>query len=357
MSAPATSPTGMKVLVTGANGFVGLNIVEQAIRAGHRPVAYVREGSNVAHLAPMGVEIVRGELSDEAALTAALRGAGGGIHTAGNTSCNRRDWPALEAVNVHGTRSVVRAALAAGVPRLVYTSTTSTVGAVDDPARRSDEDRPLRGFRSRSPYAQSKFLGEEAVLDGARQGLHCVILNPAEVIGAYDHNLQWGRMLLAVQHNQVPFLPPGGGSFCHAADVGRAHVAALSQGRSGERYLLAGHDVRYVDFLDAIGETLGKDFDRPGGDYQRLYYKTLLQEKHPHLLPGEPIVEAYRMRVFAGSYYFDSAKAERELSYRSAPLAHMLRDCADWYRRNGYFGPQAQAEAQARAPAEDAALA
>lgn len=342
----------MKVLVTGANGFVGLNIVAALIEAGHRPVAYVRADSNVAHLQPMGVDIVRGELGDQAALAEAMRGAGGVIHTAGNTSCNRRDWPALEAVNVRGTRSVVAAAVAAGVPRLVYTSTTSTVGAVDDPGRRSDENEPLRGFRAGSPYAQSKQLGEQAVLDGQRHGLQCVILNPAEVIGAYDHNLQWGRMLLAVRHNQVPFLPPGGGSFCHAADVGRAHVAALSRGRSGERYLLAGHDVRYVDFLDAIGEVLGRTFDRPGGDYMRLYYKTLLQEKLPWLIPGKPIVEAYRMRVFAGSYYFDSTKAERELSYRSAPLVDMLRDCADWYRDNGYFGQPERPAGAAVAPAD-----
>ena len=353
MSASKSSPP-MKVVVTGANGFVGLNIVAGLVEAGHRAVAYVRAGSKVDHLQAFGIEIVRGELHDEAALAAAMSGAGGVIHTAGNTSCNRRDWPLLEAANVHGTQAVVRAAIASAVPRLVYTSTTSTIGASDDPSLRSDENTPLTGFRARSPYALSKQMGEQAVLDGQRHGLECVILNPAEVLGAYDHNLQWGRMLLAVQYNQVPFLPPGGGSFCHAGDVGRAHVAALTQGRSGQRYLLAGHDVRYIDFLDAIAATLDKNFDRPEGDYRRLYLKSVLQEKFPRLFPGKPIVEPYRMKVFAGTYYFDSAKAERELSYRSAPLETMLRDCADWYRSNGFIGRDERPEITDNIGQEDA---
>jgi dihydroflavonol-4-reductase len=328
----------MDVFMTGANGFVGLNIVSALVAAGHRVTAYVRTGSNTSFLEPFGVRIVRGSLDDAAALTAAMRGAEAVIHTAGNTSCNRRDLPALLAANVHGTRNVVDAAVATGVSRIVYTSTTSTIGATAGADRPSDESTPLRGFRARSPYAITKQRAEEIILSARPRGVQAIILNLAEVIGPYDYTLQWGRMVLAVQHDQVPFVPPGGGSFCAATEVGRAHVSALTRGRSGERYILGGADASYASFIDAAAQVLGKSCRLPRTNYTWLYAKALLQDKLPALVPGQPIVEPYRMRVFGGTYRFDSAKAVRELGYECAPLTQMLRECAHWYRRNGYFG-------------------
>jgi dihydroflavonol-4-reductase len=326
----------MNVFMTGANGFVGLNIVNALVAAGHRVTAYVRAGSNISHLEPFGVQIVRGSLDDVASVTASMRGAEAVIHTAGNTSCNWRDMPALTAANVQGTQNVVDAAITNGVSRIVYTSTTSTTGTVA--GRPADETTPLRGFRSRSPYGITKRRAEEIVLSAMGRGVECIILNPAEVIGPYDYNLQWGRMVLAVFHDQVPFVPPGGGSFCAATAVGRAHVSALTRGRSGERYILGGVDASYATFIETTAKVLGKSCRMPRTNYTWLYVKALLQEKLPAVVPGKPIVEPYRMRVFGGTYYFDSSKAVRELGYGGPSLEEMLHECADWYRCNGYFG-------------------
>jgi dihydroflavonol-4-reductase len=322
------------VFVTGANGFVGLNIVSALVEAGHRVTAYVRPKSNTAFLEPMGVNLVRGTLDDTAALGAAMRGAQGVIHTAGNTSCNWADLPALTAANVDGTQNVVNAAVANGVKRLVYTSTTSTIGATSG-GRPSDEAPPLSGFRSRSPYAVTKRKAEEIVLSAAGRGVECVILNPAEVIGPYDYNMQWGRMVMAVFYDQVPFVPPGGGSFCSAIAVGRAHALALEKGRSGERYVLGGDNASYATFIQTAAKVLEKTCRLPSANYTWLYVKAVLQEKG--LMGGKPAVEAYRMRVFGGTYFFDSAKAAKELGYQSSPLEQQLRDCADWYRGKGFF--------------------
>jgi dihydroflavonol-4-reductase len=322
--------------MTGANGFVGLNIVSALVEAGHEVTAYVRPKSNTAFLAPFGVNLVSGTLEDTAALSAAMRGAQAVIHTAGNTSCNWRDLPALTAANVDGTRNVVDAAIANGVKRLVYTSTTSTIGATSD-GRPSNEATPLSGFRSRSPYGITKQKAEALVLSATARGLECVILNPAEVIGPFDYNMQWGRMVLAVFYDQVPFVPPGGGSFCSATAVGRAHVSALEKGRSGERYILGGENATYATFIQTAAKVLGKTCRLPDSNYTWLYVKALLQERLPRLVPGKPAVEPYRMRVFGGTYFFDSAKAARELGYESSPLEQMLRECADWYRSKGFF--------------------
>lgn len=327
----------MKVFITGGNGFVGLNVVSALVSSGHEVVAIVRPGSNVAYLEPLGVEIVRGGLDDVQALIEAMRGVDAVIHTAGNTSCNRRDLPQLEAVNVHGTRNVVEAALAVGVRRLVFTSTTSTVGAYDDPARVADETVPLTGYRAQSPYAQTKQEAERIVREAAARGLETIILNPAEVIGPYDYNLQWGRMVIAVSEDEVPFDPPGGASFCAAKDVGMAHVAALTRGRSGERYLLGGPNIPFARFIAIIADVLGVRPKIPGMSYALMYRAIQVWEKLAPVLPWKPPVEAYRMRVFGCTYYYDSGKAERELGYRSASVEEMVRDCVDWYRSNGFI--------------------
>jgi dihydroflavonol-4-reductase len=326
----------MNVFITGANGFVGLNIVSALNAAGHRVTALIRPDSNVTYLEPFGVRIVRGELSNPVDVTQAMQGAEAVIHTAGSTSCYMRDLPLLNEVNVRGTQNIVAAAIANGVKRIVYTSTTSTIGAADDkyPA---NEQTPLQGFRARSPYAITKSLAEKVLLAAQDRGVECVILNPAEVVGPYDHTMHWGRMVLAVSFNQVPFVPPGGGSFCSAADVGRAHVSALTRGKSGERYILGGENVSFAHFLDVTAQVAGKTFDVPRTRYSWLYLRALLQEKLAPLVPGKPIVEPYRMRVFGGSYYFDSSKAEQALAYLSAPLEQMLRECADWYRHHGFL--------------------
>ena len=327
----------MRVFVTGANGFVGLNVVSALVSSGHDVVSIVRDGSNTAFLEPFGVDIVRGGLDDVRTLTDAMRGADAVVHVAGNTSCNRKDMPKLLEVNVDGTRNIVEAALATGIRRLVYTSTTSTIGAYDGGTRLADETVPLSGYRARSPYSITKRKAEEIVLAARPRGLEPVILNPAEVVGAYDYNLQWGRILLAAYYDKIPFNPPGGASFCSAADVGRAHVRAITLGRPGERYLLGGENLLFSRFFEVLSDVLGKKLTIPRGSYRWLYTKALLQEKLSPFVPGNPPIEPYRMRVLGNTYFYDSSKAEKELGYLSAPIEAMVKDCADWYRNNGFI--------------------
>jgi dihydroflavonol-4-reductase len=337
----------MKVFITGSNGFVGLNIVKALTEAGHDVIAYVRPNSNLSHLSKFNVRLAYGELHDQAKLNESMSGVDAVVHTAGNTSCHPKDIPVLRNVNVDGTRRVVNAAVTNKVKRFVFTSTTSTIGAKNSAGDMADETRPLTGFRASNPYGLSKLEAEAIVLGAIARGIEPIVLNLAEVIGAYDYNMQWGRLVLAVHYNQVPFNPPGGASFCSAAKVGQAHVSALANGRPGERYILAGPGVQFAEFVDRIARLLGTGFDRPKSNYWALYVKALLQQKYPKLVPGTPLVEPYRMRVFGGQYYFSSEKAMRELGYELRPLDDTLGQCIEWYRNNGFLkAPAAAAAAQ-----------
>jgi dihydroflavonol-4-reductase len=325
----------VKVFLTGATGFVGLNIVSALLAAGYEVHAYVRRSSRTTYLDRFPVHRHVGELSDPSALLEAMTGCRYVIHTAGNTSCDTRDMEALLATNVRSTENVIEAARCNGIKRIVFTSTTSTIGALDDPHQRHDETTPLTGFRSHSPYARTKQLAEQKLFAAQAAGIEVIVLNPAEIIGPLDHNLQWGRIVIATAAGRLPFVPPGSGSFCAAQDVGQAHVSALTQGRSGERYILAGHDVPFRKIIESAAAVAGvepRPLNRMPYPLQRL--AAAVRERLWWLWPGRSAVDSYRMRVFGGHYLFDSGKAERELGYRSRPIEEMVHDCYAWYREN-----------------------
>lgn len=324
--------------MTGATGFIGLNIVTALRAANHEVRAYVRPTANRRYLDRFEVDYRVGELADLETLIATLRGADAVIHTAGNTSCDFRQWQALQAANVQSTANLITAAVRVGVRRIIYTSTTSTIGACNNPAVQSVESTPLIGFRARSPYARTKLQAETLLLQSRQQGLEPIILNPAEVIGPFDHNLQWGRIVIATALRCLPFIPPGSGSFCAAADVAQAHVSALTRGDVGGRHILAGHDLSFAALIEAIADRAqvpAEPLSR--APYGWLRFRALAQERLGRWWPGEPPVDAYRMRVFAGHYRFSSRKAEAELGYSSRPPAQMIDECYSWYRDYGFL--------------------
>ena len=327
----------MKVFITGGNGFLGLNIIHALIASGIEVRALVRESSNLNYIPSDNVELVKGDLKNVEKLIKKIEGCDAVIHTAGITSSDKRDCKKLYDTNVIATQNVITAALENKIKRFVYTSTTSAIGANDSGIEQATEDTPLVGFRAKNPYGISKIHAEKLLLEAMNHGLEPVILNPAEIVGPFDYNFQWGRIVLAVQHNQLPILPPGGGSFCHSKDVGDAHVSALTNGRPGQRYILAGHDILFSDYIAQIESALGKNCDYPSESYKTTYYKAILHEKMPFIFKKAPAVEAYRMRVFSGQYYFSSKKASTEFGYESRSIGEMISDSISCTKKKALF--------------------
>src|SRR5262249_28135819 len=148
--------------------------------------------------------------------------------------------------------SLVAVALGRGVKKFIHTSSTSIYGLPRQPV---DETAPHLGRGSWFNYQHTKVLAEDAVRAGITQGLDAVFLNPANIVGPYDlHN--WSRLIRLAAEGRLRRVPPGGGSFCHVAEVARAHLAAVSHGRTGENYILAGADATYAELVGALGEIL-----------------------------------------------------------------------------------------------------
>ncbi len=323
--------------VTGGTGFLGQNLIERLLEGDWRVVALHRPTSDVSVLRRFPderVTLAEGSIHDRASLERAIpEGADAVFHVAANTSMWRVKQDEQARDNVDGTRNVVEAAIARRARRLVHTSSIAAFG--QGHTRPVTEETPSTADRSWIPYARTKWLADQEVRKGAaRGGLETVILHPAGIIGRYDRH-GWARVIALVWTGKLPGVPPGYGSFCHAAEVARAHVAAADRGRPGEGYLLGGADASFLELVQTVGRVLGRPVPTrtvPAWvlrTYARLaYWGSLVTRREPQVTP-EGVELACRRQACV------SAKAERELGYRPVPLAVMVEDCRRWMSEAG----------------------
>ncbi|HEX4894808.1 MAG TPA: SDR family oxidoreductase [Solimonas sp.] len=320
--------------VTGATGFVGLNLVEELLAQDWRVVALHRRHSDLRPLQRHGdrVECVPGDVTDARSLRGRVpAGVDCVFHVAGNTSMWARNHAEQLRVNVRGTRNMVKAALEARAGRFVHTSSIVAYGLHGGTIT---EDTPTRGSSTPVNYVRSKALAEREVRKGLRAGLQAVIVNPSNIVGRYD-TANWSRMFRLVQQGRLPAVPPGGGSFCHAQSVARALIAAGERGRVGHNYLLGGAQVSYLGLIEAVARELGLRrravTAHPGvlGVYARL------EEWVAPLFGREPDITRDAVSLLATNLYCQSTKAQAELGYEPQPLETMLRDCHQWLKAEG----------------------
>lgn len=312
----------MKVLVTGATGFLGSWIVRELLRHGHAPRVLIRRGSRLDGIAGLEVEPVAGDLLDQESIDRATRGMEAVIHAAGQVSA-RGGRAELRRVNVGGTRSVLDAAARYSL-RVIYTSTIATLGTTYEPVVR-DEEGPSPPVNSGFGYVDTKREAEELARLQARRGQEVVILNPGIILGPGDVYFTSTRIVLEYLRGTLRFYPRGGISFCDVREVAAAHVAALTRGRRGERYILAGENVTYAELFARLRRMTGLPpaWPMPWWMAPALVFSSEVAS----VFGSQLLQEAVESMRYGQRFNFrDSAKARRELGYASRPLEQSLRD-------------------------------
>lgn len=324
--------------VTGADGFVGVNLVEELLDSGWRVTAMHRVDARLSRLEQLAAERVVGEVTDYHTLRELMpKQVDAVFHAATNTSLWSRQRVEQLKVNVKGTRNAVRAALETGAGRFIHTSSLVAYGLHGGTV---SEETPPRGLGSTINYVRSKALAEREVRQGISRGLNAVILNPAHIIGPYDeHN--WSRLFRMIERGHLPTIPGGGGSFCHVRSVARAHVAAVDRGRVGANYLLGGADSSYVGLARAIARLMNVPIRPRSLPLPALRLLARLDELVSPLLFREPELTVDAVELLSTNIYCRNARAVAELGYEPLPLATLLEDCHRWLLSGGRLGGDA----------------
>jgi dihydroflavonol-4-reductase len=329
-------PKGDAILVTGATGFVGSAVLRALVAEGRKVRALVRPDSPRQNLEGVACELALGDMTDAASMRQALEGVRQLYHVAADYRLWARDPLALRRANVEGTRIVMEAALAAGVERIVYTSSVATLRAADA-ATVVDETQPLKEAEAIGAYKQSKVAAERLVERMADdRGLPVVIVNPSTPIGPRDIKpTPTGRMVLEAAQGKIPAFVDTGLNLVHVDDVAAGHLAAMERGRIGERYVLGGQDLSLRDLLADIAHLVGRRPPTMALPRRPLYPLAMIAEGVAGLTGREPMLTRDALKMASHHMFFSSAKAKDELGYEARPHLEGLADALAWFRQAG----------------------
>lgn len=331
----------VKVLVTGATGFIGSHVARALANQGAAVRVLRRPESPTGLIDDLSAEHVLGDILDPPSLAAACEGVEAVVHCAAQMRGRVSPAARLES-HLLGTRNLLAAAVGAGARRFVYTSSVASLGIPPQPPSMSDADvRPLdetytwQGDPSAWPYGFAKHQAEESVRHAARQGLGALIVNPSLVIGPGDRNRVSNILIWHILRGRVPPLIPGGLNVVAIEDVADGIAAALARGRAGDRYILCGENRTLADLIRTTARLLGR--------------------AEPHLrLPLRPL-QAFAAVIGAAAgvlrlplapellrqvgvhFYYRGEKARRELGLGPArPYEPAALAAADWYRQHSF---------------------
>jgi dihydroflavonol-4-reductase len=323
------------VLVTGATGFVGSALARKLAAKGYRLRLAVRASSARDNLKGLDADIVEADMLSDAAMNKAMQGVRYAFHCAADYRLWARDPSDIVRNNVEGTRAVMVAALAAGVERVVYTSSVATLKPRTDGVSVDETARPKAAIGA---YKNSKLLAERLVERlVADDGLKAVIVNPSTPIGPRDIKpTPTGRIIVEAATGKIPAFVDTGLNLVHVDDVAEGHLAALERGRIGESYILGGQDVSLREMLGEIAALVGRKPPTIGLPRWPLYPLAYVSEAIGRLTGKEPFLTVDALKMAKYRMFFSSAKAERDLGYTARPYRDGLRDALAWFRQAGY---------------------
>ena len=327
-----------RVFVTGASGFVGSAVARKLAAAGYDLRLGVRGSSRRDNLEGLNAEIVVADMKDQAAMTAALQGCRYFFHVAADYRLWAKDPEEIVRNNLEGTHAPMKAALAAGVERIVYTSSVATLKArtdgvaVDETCRHTEQS-------AIGAYKRSKLVAERLVEKMvAEEGLPAVIVNPSTPIGPRDIKpTPTGRIIVEAATGKIPAFVDTGLNLVHVDDVAEGHLLALAKGRIGESYILGGEDVSLRQMLAVIAGIAGRKAPTINLPRAPLYPIAWTAEAIAMLTGKEPFVTADALKMAKYHMFFSSAKAAKELGYTARPYGEALADALAWFKAAGYL--------------------
>lgn len=331
----------MKILVTGATGFVGHHVARALAAQGAQLRLLVRGSSNLKYLDGISGETHFGDLANPESIRPALIGCDAVMHVAADYRLWIPDPKAMYRANVDGTRALLAMAREAGVRRFVYTSSVATMGFRTD-GLIVNEDTPVSLEMMVGHYKRSKFLAEQEAIKAAEAGQEVMILNPTTPIGSHDAKpTPTGRIFVDFLNRKFPAYVDTGLNLVDVSEVAKTHVAAIKAGTPGRRYILGGENLTLKQILDKMSAITGIPSPTTKIPFAIAATYAFFEENITgRLLRKEPRATLEEVRMGRKKMYASSARAQQELGFRVAPVYPAMRTAIEWFRAHGY-APQA----------------
>ena len=326
----------MKVLVTGATGFIGGNLARRLAQYGYEVRALVRPRANTLTIDGTCIEQIPGDILDRESVARAVQGCQAVFHCAAIYSFWSSTPKLIHRTNVDGTTIVLQAARQAGVSRVVCTSTVSTMGF--SPGELSTEESLLDPDHLVGHYKKSKYQAELVALEMAAEGLPVVVVNPTAPVGPWDVKpTPTGRIILDFMRGRIPAYLDTGMNLVDVEDVAEGHILAMESGRSGQRYLLGNENLSLREMFGILQEITGRRAPR----WRVPYWLALAAGYLDHAVEGkmlsrEPRIPVEGLKVAKSPMYVDCEKAVRELGQPQSAVAVALEKAVRWFTDHGY---------------------
>jgi dihydroflavonol-4-reductase len=327
----------MLAFVTGATGFLGSHVARVLSEQGANLRLLVRPTSNLKNLESLKAETATGDLRDQASIEKAMMGCDTVFHVAADYRLWVRDPAEMYRSNVEGTRAILDAARKNKVSCVVYTSSVATVGFTGN-GQPADEDSPVSLADMIGHYKRSKFMAEQIALEAGRSGMRVVTVNPTTPIGENDVKpTPTGRIVVDFLKRKFPAYVETGLNLVDVRECARGHVVAMEKGTSGERYILGGENLTLKQILDNLSAISGLPSPTVKLPYFVAYAAGAVDQAFSgRLLGREPRATVETVRMGKKKMWASSAKAERELGWKTVSADDALRRAVEWFRTNGY---------------------
>ena len=327
----------MKIFVTGADGFVGSNLVRELQNRNHEVVAFVKEGDDPITIKDLDMDIQYGDLLDADSITNAMKGCDAAIHTAASTGI----WPyrseIQRKINIGGTENVMKAAKNHGVSRYIHIGTANSFGfgSKENPG---DETRPYASGIYKMDYMDSKYEAHMRVLEEVEKSdFPALIINPTFMFGPYPARLGSSKMIVSIYQKQVPGYTKGGRNYIAVKDVCVGIANALTMGRIGESYIAGHKNLSYKEAFTLIAKVVGVEPPKlaiPAFASKAYGFVNTLAAK---VFNNEPSVSYAMAKMSVDEHYFTPKKAIDELKLPQTSLETAIQEGFDWLKEHKYI--------------------
>lgn len=325
----------LKVLVTGADGMLGNNIVRELTGRGHEVLCFIEDGHDGRSLSKLPLKLFKGNICNAKDLIPLFKEADYVIHTAGLTAM----WPARSElswkINYEAVKLLVKLSKQYSIKRFVHIGSATSFGhgSIEKPGT---EESPYSNHIFKLDYQDSKYKAQEYLIDEhSRNAFPVIILNPTFMLGRFDSGKGSNKMIKYIYKGKVPGFSPGGKNYVNVLDVAHAAANALTMGRLGECYITGNTNMSYKQSFTYIAKTL--NVPPPTRELPRLLSISfgILLSAIAYITKKEPPV-SYRMaRIGCEDCYYSSEKAVKELDMPQRPLDGAILDAISWFKESG----------------------